>query len=356
MVKNKKAFTLVETLISMIIIVTVAIASVQTISKTKPRIEPTAIRGQYACWIWDQQAVKDAGYVDIFDLHRNGTLVQWYFDERSPREATPKEVDKCQLIFDQRPAQFYVMAIGAGNSESYGQLKTAYTPAISATLDVQVGKVGDFNATETKVSFGDEAIIAKNATIRTIEPSNIKSCKVVGGGATSCKFAPYSEENGSNDYIISFDTSSGPIDKIYGGFQRYASRVQGQKGVFNEIDKEDKLVQLSFDNVTAAQASFISANNNERYMFDNNNPAINSAEPVCNNSKFCVTLSLHDSSYINPARFLGFRGNSLNFDGKSQMTKMIESISPRRQSQLTKILNYTNPGAPGKNGAVLVLW
>ena len=51
MVKRyKKAFTLVEVIMSMIIIMIVTATLVPTLTKVKPKMQSVTLRGQYACW------------------------------------------------------------------------------------------------------------------------------------------------------------------------------------------------------------------------------------------------------------------------------------------------------------------
>jgi len=128
---KKSAFTLVEILIALIIFMITVGAMVPTLTKVKPQIEAIGIRGQYGCW-WE-----------------NDKLYEQYFDERTPR--TPKQdvtATGCKLLLDQRPANFYMIGVGAGSDISDGKLVIKYTPGLSNELEIIAGKYVDSEESE----------------------------------------------------------------------------------------------------------------------------------------------------------------------------------------------------------------
>lgn len=338
MVKFKNAFTLVETLVSMLIITTIAIASVSVISKAKPRIESITIRGQYACWYWNQEAADDAGLGSITGIGE-GTLVQWYFDERSPRtdkpEINPIREDGsvgCELKFTQRPAQFYILAAGAGAANKHAQVTTAYTQTISDTQMIDIGKATT-GFLETKVSLGESnAVIAHgpDPTYENAYPGNISSCKIV-----------YDPTGVINSCTVSKNDTSYQVDLNKTGGK---SIVQ-----FNQLETIDWTTgTANFNSLSEQQARSRSNSHNRVYR-------VRTGE--MQDVEFNFTFE--DPSHIPTKNLLGYENNLNNGysdSASSKMAKIIENISPRRQSQLTDLIGKLNAGAPEHNGAVLILW
>jgi len=181
MVKKFTAFTLVEVMMAMIIMAMVGAATMPIISKAKPRIEQTTIRGQYGCW------------------QQGGQLCEAYYDERNLRRANCN-ISECRFRLDQRPAQFYIIATGAGSNSRHGQTLTSYSTTKSNNLDITIGRngVNKNNATIVKSDRNQEVaeILAKNA-LDGIDPNNVvvdfcrlnsagQDCKNTGVKQESC--------------------------------------------------------------------------------------------------------------------------------------------------------------------------
>lgn len=345
MVDKKRAFTLVESIISMMIIMVVAVGAMTSLTKKKPQIESVTLRGQYACWI------------DDGTYGNTGKLLEWYFDERSPRTARPIVVDEsvgCKLKLDQRPANFYILAAGAGNLDTPGQVSTVYTPAIGNELDVVIGKANILtenvlDSRTTKVLNGEQAVAIANgpsasgSVISGLIPANVKSCKLISGDACakSCEVVAIS--------------SYSALDGTY--FNDYKIRINGCEDI--DIYGNPTMKLIKFDSLTYSGIS-------GTMDFDNVNPSdtlINTIAMANPDGYYSGVYKLgfdfYNSSYLSPKRLLNFTNNTNNnysTQTRSKMTKILENISIRRKSELTDLLIKLNAGAPAKNGAVLILW
>ena len=341
MVNKKRAFTLVETIISMMIIMIVAVGAMTSLTKKKPQIESVTLRGQYACW------------VDDGTYGNTGKLLEWYFDERSPRTSRPVVVDPdvgCKLKLDQRPANFYILATGAGDLNTPGQVTTVYTPAIGNELDVVVGRTDISSSATTKVLNGELAVAIANgpnasqrSVVNDLIPANIKSCKLVTGDACakSCEVVSVSSYDNlldtySNSYKIringcgSVDTFGNPTMKLIEFDTLTYSGISGTMD-FNNINPSDTLINT------------IAMSNPDGYY----------------SGVYRLNFDFYNSSYLSPKRLLNFTNNTNNnysTSTRSKMTKILENISVRRKSDLTELMKELNAGAPAKNGAVLILW
>lgn len=340
----KKGFTLVEAIVSMMIVAIITIGAIPTLTKKQPKIDAVALRGQYAC------------FVDDGTYHNAGKLMEWYFDERSPRTVNPLVVDEaegCRLKLDQRPANYYIVAAGAGSATLPAQTATLYTPAISNDLQIQLGRNVFGKDTSTIIYNGPSAEVyaSGGATLSSagISPANIKTCKIVQGPscAQSCQLV----EDHSFSYITNSYTSE------------YKIRINGCWQDNNAVDKVSTLI--TFDNLrfygNDSSADFNNVPSTTRDTLSNANDGsyygtgyVNSAQQY-----FYLNFDFYNSSFINPLNELGYTNNILNVynsSTKSKMSKIIDTISIRRKSTLTEFISNLNPGAVNNNGAVLILW
>ena len=328
MVKKLKAFTLVETIISMAIIIIVSFCILPVLTKSKSRtIDSVSLRGQYGCW---------------YDTTQN-SLMEWYFNERTPRTPEPRPVTECKLVLDTRPANFYILASGAGSDFLPGQVKSVYTPALGNHLDIEIGRTGTF-VTTTTVSTGASAeTIASGANPSTASyssgliPENIKSCKVFEGEACAidCEVLQKTNYESTDEYIVringceSIDEFGNPNTKV---IDLTDLRYSGAAGA-----QDLKDIPPSAINTYSAPNGY--------YYYDNTGYKLN--------------FEFYDSSYVYSDMILGYTNNtSNNYNSatKSKMSEIIDSISTRRQSRLTVLLSGLNAGAPRTDGAVLILW
>jgi type II secretory pathway pseudopilin PulG len=274
------AFSLVETMISMIIIMVISLAILPVLTKTRPKIESVAVRGQYACWYDGSQ------------------LKQQYMDERTVRNS--ENVSTCRFDLDKRPAQYFIIASGAGNYGSQGQLVTKYTPSINSALTITVGRTSGNGTTtvgDVLTAGGGYVITANN-----LVPSNIKSCKLLSAGANCPSAAGQKQE--SCDVVVA---NGAPVIRINGC------------DVFdaNGNNQTSNLIPISSLTKTSTYYTY---------------------------STYRMGLELYDSSYIAKA-------NSI-----SKMTQVISNMPEKRKSTLTKTISDLNAGAGNRNGAVLIIW
>ena len=329
MVNKTRAFTLVETLISMAIIVMVSLCMLPVLTKSKSKqIDTITIRGQYGCW---------------YDTTTN-KLNEWYFNERTPRTTTPREVPNCQLRLDTRPANFYILAAGAGSDHLPAQVKSIYTPALGDHLEIELGLYGTANTTTTVSTGASAEAIASGANPSTLNlgngliPENIKGCKIIKGEACAvdCEVLQKSNYAGTNEYI---------------------ARINGCEQIDEFGNPNTKVIPLSELNYVGddGQQNLKNLTKDETRIYSNaNDYYYTSAGDV-----YRLNFEFYDSSYMLPDMLLGHENNtSCNYNTatKSKMSEIIDSISTRRASELTRLLSGLNAGAAGHNGAVLILW
>jgi len=339
----KRGFTLVEAIISMLIIATVAIGAIPVLTKKKPDIETVTLRGQYACW------------VDDGTYGHNGKLMEWYFDERTPRTAQPAMVEDvgCRLRLDQRPAGYYILATGAGNNVAYGQLGVVYTPAISNELEIKLGRINAFEDSTTTIYNGSSAEVsasgADEISSSGLSPTNVQSCKLIRypSCAKSCEVVQYlGYDDTRNESKISYQV------RINGCYKNNdAVNLKTTLIPVEDLIYIGQSGSLDFDNVSSSAIDLLSNPNNNHYT------AIGEVNGSAYN--FELNFDFYNSSFVTPNKELGFTDNVLNAANsttKSKMTKLIETISIRRQSVLTRLIAGLNPGGQNKNGAVLILW
>ena len=324
---NKKpAFTLVEVMISLIVIMIVTAGAVPVLTKTKPKLEPVTKRGQYACW-----------------YNSAGKLQEQYYSERTAITSI-KTVNECHLKLDQSPAHFYILASGAGSSSNPGQTVSLYTPALSSELDIKIGKANSNNLITT-ISSGsatDEirALGGYNST-NGLSANNIKSCKLLSA-QKRC-------ENGKTQKDCE-------VVEVINGLERtYKIRINGcESDEEYGIQSTDHIIpieDLQFNTSKTGNVNLTKIASSQRTMLSNANTESYSW------GVYKMNFEFKDSSYVPLKNLLGFQNNTSNgLKQVSKMSKIIETMPIRRKSDLTELIKNLNPGAAGKNGAVLILW
>ncbi|MBE7708490.1 MAG: hypothetical protein E7Z88_07275 [Cyanobacteria bacterium SIG27] len=391
MVKKSGAFSLAEAMISMLIIAMVGIAALPVLTKSKPPIESVSLRGQYGCWY--EPDPSSGKYI----------LKEWYFDERTPRTPDPIDVvgeqeRGCILKLDQRPANFYILASGAGSSTVPAQVSAVWTPALSNELAIVVGQRG-INVDVPGVSQSVNTTVSTGGMYDVTSDDTDEKVFVAGGSAEANAAGPREDSidyriisNGLNDFggvipenaitckLVSEATGEATscevLDVISHGYnaagifydQSYKVRINGcetydESGnpddgnllTFFDINFSGLKETTSFSNVPLELIQKISNANSFGYsgfIRCGKNDTVGGK-----NVKF--GLEFANSSYLAQERLLNFEKNTLadwSTSEKSKMSKMIEMISIRRQSELTERILKQNPGGIGKNGAVIILW
>lgn len=350
MVKTKKAFTLVETIISLIIIMIVAICSLSSLTKMKPRIEAVTLRGQYGCWYWDSSVANSLGIHPTTHI-ADGQLVEWYFDERTERTNDPIVIpsgSSCSLKLDQRPAHYYILAAGAGNSNNFGQVTTIYTPAISSNLNIEIGKINE--NLKTSVAHGDQQYLAQGAVSGTFEVSNITHCNVLKDTTnkiTSCKIVRVDRDNIlDSDFEIMLN---GLEDTDIYGNQNSALVKFGELALKGGISSA---FEVDFNKIPISSPALaaLSANHADSFVIQKPSYEYNNSE---------LTFGYYNSSLVPANQILNyqdFQNNNYSSNKRSKMTKVIENISIRRRSKLTELFKGLNAGGINRNGAVFIMW
>ena len=329
MVKNNcknKAFSLVEMLVSMMIIMVVVAGFIPTLTKSKPKVDITTKRGQYGCW------------------YEGSKLYEQYFDERTPRTAK-KDVTStgCKLKLDESPAHFYIIATGAGCNGVAGQATTLYTPGLAETLNIKLGK---YNTSSNR--------IIRDETCATTISSNSMSNLVVANGGF--KF--------SNNYLNphNFSNTNPCKLKSAGDFCKGSSTAIQQSCTVSEINginSNDRFIVRingceSFDEYGNPNEDNIIKLNQLVYSAGTNKEITSSTST---NSRFYYPSGDANKTYkMNFTNADPLFGRE--FTKKSKMVQLIDNIPSQRRSSLFSTLKDPNiiPGAPDKNGAVIIMW
>ena len=313
-IKYKSAFTLVEAMVSMIIIMIVTATLVPALTKVNPKIETVARRGQYACWF------------------ENGQLKEQYMDERTARRPA-QVVDSCRLHLDQRPARYYIIATGAGNQGRQAQTVTKYITGIASDLDIKLGTTAvDNEVTTVKNSdTGMEEVRALGgaAYANGIMPLNVKGCHLLSVGEV-CPNDISKVQEGCE--VVELLGSSEYKDNVI--------RISG-------CDSQDDLGYVDRSNLI--EFKDLTYSSSQTYFPDNANESQIANAAISDSNYYYygsirLNLDFADSSFFSKSQNI------------SKMSQIVNMISIQRKSSLTELIAGLNAGAPNKNGAVLILW
>ena len=347
---NKKAFSLAEMMMAMIIIMIASVAALPAITQKKPQIPVTTIRGQFACW-YNQS---------------DNRVYQWKFNERSATTEAPvvRTNGTCQLDLDSRPAHFYIVAAGKDTTNGYdGEVITKYTPALADTLQVIIPSEND-GLVQVKLPGSSSAEIAAGSGFdflsNGLKHSNIDlgSCKIKTGqkkcpNKTSvtqktCEIIPVYDDV-SNSEIKVVRVSGCENKDLYGNPTehniiplrcfKYSGLSCNQHDFSNAAFTKDSVKDFSFHKAT----------DSVEYASDN---SIAGCEAVIDGVK--VNFKLNNSSNVKSQNIMGCENSEIT---KHKFSQILENIPNSRYSELINTLqtSYINQNGQGK-GAVLILW
>lgn len=358
MVKNnKKAFTIVEMTITMLIISLSIMALLPAITQSKPDIKRTAIKGQYACW-------RDS----------DNQLRQIRCDERAcpediRAESTIRTDGFCVFELDHRPAHFYIAAIGSGSGNNgttrnsvIGQVKTTQNPVISNSLKIDVPN-RTINPTWPTVVYSDNAAAELTAGSggavlpNGLVSGNIKSChlttagqpcRIGGGNQTGCAIVNTGLDS-NNEFVRQVQILGCDRTDAYGNVQ---SELLPLENLVTDLNIRN--TGLSAPLSSLAPGGNLNGTSSEYGVgtYNNDVPQFNS------NFNYRMVFELYDSSYTIKNQVIGERQNQ-DADLHAYVTpfrKILNSISRERNSTLIEYLKNNDFGNVGRNGAVLILW
>lgn len=299
---NKKAFTLAEMIMAMLIIAVASFAMLPILTKPKPQIDTVGVRGQFACY------------------YENGVLKQAEYQERIQKEVKNAGVNGCELEFNQRPKNYLIIAIGAGSGSAPGQIKTKYASYVGKTasdkLIITVPRA--YSSDSTFVSNGSSAeLVAGSAA--AINPNglagaNIESCRLLTAGKSCSNYSNFTQVSCDSQYA-----SSGSIGIIC-------------KNNNADENKNDILYQQELISVANLKKSNES---NSTYTYQN----------------YKLNVELKDSMYTLKSLQDGRQG-----EDKSMIEEILYKIHPQRKSNLITKFTTQKYGDKNKDGAVLILW
>ena len=413
MVRNKKGFSLAEAIISMLIITIVAVGSLPILTKSKARVESITLRGQFGCWVYRHiDGITPDGWDDL-----DGKLVQWQFKEREPLTARPEEAPllpidpsdereistipddekmrQCKMFLDNRPGHFYLIASGAGSDNASGQVKVAYTNELSNNSYITIGR-HENDASTPDIDEGQETMVSgtnisangpmtnlpsgynAKTDIHGINPTNIKSCRLLSDNTTNlfdgaqmlCRTAgARTGDPKARSCELVYEREYDHINGIYKDKPKIVingCEMTDESGnnVLEAIDFEhispmnftlpageknlDSTGEDTIKNLSTAHNRYYSGN-----VLDNGGNIVRT---------YNFILDFYDSEYAPFKNVMGLTNADRTDVGHtagekiSKMARLINLISVRRNTELTRILKASNPGAIGNNGAVLILW
>ena len=277
MVKNnkKQAFSIAESIMSMMIIMIAALclAPVLTKQKASSGLNEVSIKGSFGCY-YDQ----------------TGVLKSFLCRERNCDDLVVTG-RSCTLSLTKRPEKYFIIAAGAGGDYS-GQVKTWYTPEFSDNITTTPGVAGSsFDDGVSVIDYSSDssntlyAIPYKPIALNGLIPENISKCKIAPNSASAQKKCEIKSNNRDYAYIF---------------LEGYASPI-----MLNSLSK-----------VSRNEYNYGSL----KFNFD-----------------------FKDSSLHN--------GNST-----SHMSEILSNMYALRQNDCINKVIEANPGAPNKNGGIVILW
>ena len=322
---NKKiAFSLAESLISMMVLTLVVLLTMSSITRKKVKpISKTTISGMYACWHPKGKKLRQAKYDGnrkVFDTNNTGVP------------------GGCEFIMDRRVTNYYVVAVGSikcvDSNCINGQMveDVIATPGgedqekmkIKINLGYSSGTADDNGGTTTVVHEGNESLKAIGGIIKNpnneLVDGNIELCKYFGG-AKCDEGNPYcSVSNSSMEYI----KNKNPIK----------TEIQIQC-------KDDEGYKLSSWTVPLREITPGTNGFNGEFRNENDNDGTGPTKNIN------VKLQEKDPALKADASFL--------ID--SEFAKFLKALPKNRQNKLyDDIIEYYVGGSIEKNGIVLILW
>lgn len=171
---KKSAFSLAESLISMMLLFLVVMLTLSTITRKKTNYSAkSTVSGMYACW---------------FDSESNKLTPEYYNGNVRIDDPNPLSEDrKCEFQMDRRVKKYFIVAVGARKNQVDGQLvqKEIDTPSgeneDEMYLNIELGSSLNGGMTKVTKRNGEDVI-------STLETPKVNNSGLVSGNIKSCKY------------------------------------------------------------------------------------------------------------------------------------------------------------------------
>lgn len=342
--KYKHAFSIPEVIVSILVIIIFTVITLPWIMKHKVEmsLDSSVINGTYACY-----------YSCTSD--EDCTLVESVYDGKVEKyKKILADGESCSYKPSLRTNKIYIIAVGPGSAKHAGQLVTTLnTPS---SFDIKAGKfsfISDknddaaFNNASTRVG---DAIIAFGGQLydNGLQIQNLdehSSCRLVSA-PNSC-----SESCGEVGFVSKSAKPNGCFIEKDIKSENYLVKIEGCQCGSSQKDDSSYLDKNSFKLTSLIR----SANYTDRL---DKTKIDNLRQAKINNTYYAKDLS--GKEYIFEFMFkdsnYDIRNNSSSHKDSSHMSEILENMLPKRKNLLIKDIIDSKPGAPRKNGAVVILW
>lgn len=329
--KQKRGFSLAESIISMVILAIVILITFAGISRKKTvPLNKVTISGIYACWEND-----------------NGLQQKFYDGHRLVYGNNNFDNNKCKFEMDRRAYKYYIFAAGANNGcklfgsryECFdGQVTQRYIEAPSGAdedemkLSFEIGKASG-NGDTRVIQNGNYILEALGNITSDLTYRNLRRCKFLGcpDNNEKCK-----GKTGDNKVKTPCTGDEEPVCNVdVNGQSINIACVKDNEGSATDLTIQDHSCQIR----------------NPKYNSDGgfySGDCIQNNENETNMGNVRVSIEKIDSSIDNNHKTLD----------NAKIVKLLKMLPESIQNGLTDELleYYQNDFKPKKNGAVLIIW
>ena len=325
---NKKiAFSLAESLISMMLLVFAIMLTMTSITKKKFQTKSKMkTGGMYACW------------------YDNDKLHYSYYEGNKKRENNDN-AEECIFKMDRRVDNYYVIAVGSRKCDSSnncvdGQVAKYVTRKSDSENHLMEIELGDFDGeleqNETTVKYKNQTV----ALVRALGNTSITKSKLAEGNIEKCEFIDNSpcEIISKTECIVNDYGKSGVLT------------IKCKNRDNSQTEYSLALRPNPTKNIGEAQGEA------QVLKEDNNNEKIYIGDCIENTADADGTI-YNDVKVKIQERDLMFKASENNDTKKSPFVHYLKTFPVNRQNGLTdELLKYYQKDNDSKKGVVLIFW
>ena len=336
MVKNKFAFSILEFIASLLVVAFIVAIVSYGLHKINPllRINKQGLSGAFACY-----------YDDCDDNNENCELRQILYENNNIKEDKDvTSIGHCNFTYGKRLNRVFVIATGAGSEKNSGQVKTDFAPH---EFEQIIPGRANGNYEDGKTILSGLVVLPGQTSDNGLQYENIESCEIISSPdrcphvlASDSKMrqsAEYNEKDvpvgcellqndDGSTYVKINGCNFGEGDIDYNTI--LLSDLKRVKGFLDRLDKN------SLSDIGKSQKKNI-------YSYTYNNL------PTENNT-FKFNFRMKDSTYDSRV--------NLSIKNGSHMEDILSNMSSLKQNRVINQVLQFKPGAPKKNGAVVIIW